>query len=480
MKNKIEKLDYLFNQDSINLKTFVLLLITSFLFYYSVIYGSGFYNDDVFRINSGPFGWETLGRYFATDIAQLYSLNNQVIVDASPLTWIISISLIGISAKLIYCKFNKDYKEYASSLSLLFIINPFFIQNLLYRFDNLGMILALFFSVLSFSLKDNKYSFLFKVIFLVIGLNFYQTFSNIFLSLLAIQVLLMGYKEKSYKEIISLIIYSSIVFILANIIYILELKFTGFNNSRGDLIPFNLNMFSAIYSNIVQGFKPFWEFWLPYKNIIRILIPFVALSILIKVSVKRLLSLLFCTLIMISSILGGMVFLQSVFTDPRGLHYFSALLMALGVIFIGANKNLKLLLLIPVFICFIFSYRVGNMQKIQASFEKPIFQELAVDLSSNKEIKTYFNIGSITFSNYIKDIRKMTPFNGFMTRDGWKTTGAINEYAPKGLVKFEWWSQSLKTLENYNNKKETLNLSIDKSPFYKIYTKGSNGWIVWL
>ncbi|GAA04864.1 glucosyltransferase domain-containing protein [Photobacterium leiognathi] len=480
MKNKIEKLDYLFNQDSINLKTVILLLITSFFFYYSVIYGSGFYADDVGRIDGGWFGWDDLGRYFATGIAQVYSLNSRVIVDVAPLSWIISISLIGISANLIYCKLDEEYKEYSFTLSLLFIINPFFIENLLYRFDNLGMILALFFSVLSFSLKDNKYSFLFKVIFLVIGLNFYQTFSNIFISLLAIQVLLMGYKEKKYKEIINVIIYSSAVFILSNIFYMLELKLIGFNNGRGNLIPLDINMFSAIYSNIVQGFKPFLEFWLPYKNIIAILIPFVALSIIIKLSIKRFFSLIFFALIMISSILGGMVLLERVFISPRGLHYFSAIFMALGVIFIGTHKNLKLLLLIPVFICFVFSYRVGNMQKIQASFEKPILQELAVDLSSNKEIKTYFNIGSIPYSNHIKNIRNRTPFNGFMSRNGWKATGAINEYAPHGLVKFEWSSQARKSREIYNNEKETLNLSIDKSPFYKIYTKGGNGWIVWL
>ena len=65
-------------------------------FYYPVIYAGSLYADDVFRVFQGSYGWSGLGRFFANDIAILYSGMNGDILDISPLTWFLCIGLIGL------------------------------------------------------------------------------------------------------------------------------------------------------------------------------------------------------------------------------------------------------------------------------------------------------------------------------------------------------------------------------------------------
>src|SRR5690625_7772912 len=98
----------MFNKKEYDLKTFLIIFFVALLFYYPVIYGSGFYADDVFRVNvyRKGVGWHYLGRHLATTIAQLYSNSRNLVVDASPLSWLASAALMAATAKLIYLSFN--------------------------------------------------------------------------------------------------------------------------------------------------------------------------------------------------------------------------------------------------------------------------------------------------------------------------------------------------------------------------------------
>lgn len=470
-----------FNYKEFDVKVFILLMVVSFLFYYPVVYGSGFYADDVFRVNASShgFGWHSLGRFFATAIALIYSNNTGLIVDATPLTWMLSIVMVGICAKLIYCKLNKDYKEFALPLSMVFLINPFLLENLLYRFDNFGMFLGLFFSILAFSLNQNKFSFAIKASLLLISLNFYQTFSNIFISLVAIELSLRAYKNVGSQKIKDYFLISIAVFMLANIVYYVELNLIGIP-SRGEMLPFELNSFVLIIKNYLDAFGRFVVFWSYSKWYVYFIFSLIIFSLIIsKADFKTYVTLLISSVLIFLSTLGAMALLKYPPLFPRTLHYFSPVMMFVTLVLIIGDSRLKWFMVVPVFVCFVFSYRVGNMQKLQSDFEKPIAYSLTADLLADKSIKKYYSIGNMPYSKYIKNVRSNTPFYGFMYREQWITVGILNEYAPKGLVVFEWSAEARKTHDRFNIEKPSMVLTVDKSPFYKIYKNNHEGWIVW-
>jgi hypothetical protein len=460
---------------------FYFFLLISFLFCFPVIYAQSFYADDVWRVSSGTFEWDGLGRYFATDIAQFYSLNIYSIVDSSPLSWMLSILVLSIAATLIYTKYNRLDAKLSVFFAVIFICNPFFIHNLLYRFDNLGMTLALFFTVLAFSFNTTTLGSLFlKVMSLVISLNFYQTFSNVFLGLLAIELLIRCVNNDDTKEIIKILLISILCFFIANVLYIIELKVFSLP-SRGELLKFELDSIIKIFHHYMAALTPFLHYWSKFNNIVLLIVPFLFISILkfvLKRDVKAIIGLLIAMIIVFISTIGAMALMENQFIYPRGLGYFPIIMMFMVSLMKMGHINLRWLMIIPIFTCFVFSYRVGNINQIQTKFEKPILAILTLDLHKFNSITSFYNIGGLPLSERAKSISKHTPFDGFLDREGWNTTGALREYGNRN-VKFEWSSAAKKSLHKYENKKDKLSLLIERMPFYKIYTDGEDGYIVW-
>ena len=78
---------------------------------------------------------------------------------------------------------------------------------------------------------------------ILICLNFYQTMSNIFIGLMGIEVLLMFQTKESYNKIIKFITSLMLIFLVANIIYFIEVKiFFSTAQGRSTILPFN-NLF---------------------------------------------------------------------------------------------------------------------------------------------------------------------------------------------------------------------------------------------
>jgi len=474
----------LFYCDKFFINAFTILQVISFSFFFPLIYGGGFYADDVSRVKTGYYGWDVLGRPLAKNIAEFYSLGSQQIVDVMPFGYILTIFIVGCSAYSIYCKFKVRYSEYASTLSALFIINPFLVENLLYRYDSLGMVLSLFFVTMAFTLKNGKIGFAVKMLLLVVAMNFYQTFSPLYVGLIAIEFLLFLNKFKNKRKSVIFLFSNLLVFLFANIIYFLELVLFDFTGGRGELLSFNVNLPWLVFINFTAAFKPFYAFWEHSYMYLAVVVPVIFFSI-VKLALQReckiLGGILISSMLVFMSGVGPLALLKVQFLAARGLSYFPVMLMTLSVIIIMGSKKAKWIMIIPVFACFVFVSRVGNMQSIQREFEKPILFSATKDLLAlkSKGVKKIYSIGSIPLSGYVLNTIKNTPFNGFMSRGMWVATGLMHEYGNNDL-KFEWSSaEGLVTKNRFMEMKNSLELSADHAPFYRIYSNGSEGWVVW-
>ena len=475
----------------LSLKIVGILVLFSFLFYFPVIYSQSFYTDDLYRILGGEYGWILLGRFLAYGISLVYSTNLAITVDAAPLTWVLSILIYGLSACCVFMKISSVKKEFALPLSIVFIANPFFIENLIYRFDSLGMALALFFSTLSFSMRWNLTSCFLKVVFLIVCLNFYQPFVNLFLGLVGIELaLLFSLQHQSYK-IFSIVYRSLIVFVIANILYFIQFKSIIYLLSylksftptvRDSFLPFDSLLILKILQNFAGAFDIFFEFWSDYAFYILVITPFLLLSItkiLKKKDFYTVLGLIFAVMFIFVSGIGPMAILEKQFLSPRALSYFPSVLMFFSLVLMINKKKYAWIMALPIFACLIFSYRVGNIHKLQREYETPIMMNLTKDLARLKKVETIDSVGAVRLAPFARNIIETTPFGGFLKRDAWITVGYIRMFGETRLA-FHWMSAHQRMEKEFWSIYPSIQPpALETDPFYKIYTQGSRAWIVW-
>lgn len=458
------------------------ILLSSLTFYFPILYAGVFFADDIYRINveSGGFIWEEQGRFLATLISYIYGGATNIVIDAFPLTWFINIILLSLSAYLLYKKFSGQKKDIAIYISLLFIINPFFTYNLYYRFDSIGMNLAVSFVIFSFYIRDTKSNFPLKVLLLIISLNLYQSAINLYLTIYSFYLFFAYIRDNNKEEFLKNVTLVILSYSLASALYFVELKILPMS-SRSTLVNFDSSLIYIVCKNNIKAISPFIEFWSYYKWYIIPVIPFSIIGLLIKFRFKYVLPLILCFFIFILSILGGLSLLKEGYYPPRVLNYFPFLLV---IIFIGLF-NLKLgskyLILLPIFACFLFNYRVGNVMRIQNFFEQPIFYSISVDIHKYKDIGKFYVLGSSPLSNFTKNIIEHTPFNAYLCRLSWNSAFRINEYTSRKIVDEQWGDVHEKIRAEFAKLKADNQLTLlkDNSPYYCLYKHKNVGYIDW-
>lgn len=463
-------------------KLLIIPLICS-LFYFPILYAGVFFADDIYRINvpSGGFNWEWHGRFLATLIAYIYSGTTNMVVDAYPLTWFINTFLFSFSIYLVYLKINNEAGASATWISVLLLINPFFTYNLFYRFDSIGMTLAITFAILAFYAPDSKNYFWIKVILLLISLNFYQSGINLFLSIYALFFFLSISKESNIRDFLKKYIFVILVYVSASILYYIELKILPMSN-RSALIPLDKYLLPTIINNHIKALKPFIEFWSYYKWYIVPILPFSLVGLLTFIKKKTFIFIFLCLLLFCFSILGGLCLIkENAYYNNRVLNYFPFFIIFL---YLGLNKlgdKFKYLIFLPVLACFLFNFRVGNVHRIQNLSEQPIFYSVSVDIYSHPEIKKFYVLGGVPISSFAKNLIKHTPFRAYLYRSSWNSAFRINEYVSRNIVENQWgdvhakMQKKFKTLRNNNE----LELIKRNYPFYCIYKNNDIGYIDW-
>lgn len=491
LKNRFNSYIYeILDLSQIRAKVVIYLILISLVFFYPVLYAHAIYADDLYRLKTGQYLWLADGRPLAYLVAKIYTLTNTYVIDPTPFNWIFAIIAIGLSAKLIYLYFQDNYKESSFLLASIFIINPFFIQNMLYRFDSIGMSLAIFFCVLSFSIKQ-KFFFT-RVFLLFVCINFYQPASNLFLGLIAIDTLMMFHCKYHYDGLKKRLLGGIGVFFIATLFYFFEKKlFLHVTPGRSDMLGLSMWLPYELFKNYINAFAPFFLFW--KMNFIFIL-PAIILMIvslfknaLFDKDIRLLGGYTLGFVIIFVSSLGFMAFLtyQIDFFQVRIYMYFPIIIMFIYIVCNGCFSRLAKIILIPIiFVCLIFSARVGNIQQLQSEFEKPIFYSLTEDIytiDKSYSLDKIYSLGQVPYSAFVANALSSTPFYGYMTRYEGDTKTRLLEYGnEKVQLKFQDSPESLRaTFEEQKKMKEIL-LVLDK-PYYNVYvnSKLHQGWIIW-
>ena len=208
------------------------------LFILPIIRANYFYVDDLGRALSGYLRWNTVGRPFASIFMESTNFNRWAVDDLAPLPQLMAIGFLAVASAWTSLCFRIKFGF--GLLPIVFIVcNPFFLENLSYRYDSVTMSVAVVLAMLPLALKtafdeiafdrtafDRLMLCVFIIISLVFCLNFYQPAINVFIVLACFTGLLDLRRLYLIQGIKNLLVnFASLA--AAMVVYKLELAFIG-------------------------------------------------------------------------------------------------------------------------------------------------------------------------------------------------------------------------------------------------------------
>jgi hypothetical protein len=158
---------------------FVLYLL---LILYPILRADRYYSDDLVRALDGFYGWDLNGRHLSMLVMRLLQFNLRHLVDISPLPQLGAIAVLAGIGVLIARRYAIDSPWLATLIAFPLGAQPFFLENLSYKFDALSMTLALFCALLPFlAFKNDRKGYLLGGVALFASLNLYQPALSAFL-----------------------------------------------------------------------------------------------------------------------------------------------------------------------------------------------------------------------------------------------------------------------------------------------------------
>src|SRR5262249_46718944 len=148
-----------------------------------------YYNDDLKRALIGRTGWDSNGRPLTTLLMKLLQFYDHALIDISPFTQIGAVAILAWAGVLIARRYAIRSPLVAALVAFPLGAQPFFLENLSYKFDSLSMSLALFLALLPVvALREDRRGWWLGVAALFASLCLYQPAFTAFLIFVLVEV----------------------------------------------------------------------------------------------------------------------------------------------------------------------------------------------------------------------------------------------------------------------------------------------------
>ncbi|WP_082782963.1 glucosyltransferase domain-containing protein [Acetobacter cerevisiae] len=433
---------------------FILLLLIGFIYILPRILSNSDYNDDIFRSTTGDANWWYYnGR--PLNVWLMRALNQNVIMaDCTPIPLILGATFFVFCCIIIIRYFLNGYNPATKViLCAAFIINPFFISNIFYKYDSLPMYMALILSIISVFINRNRSNIFLEILrslLIIAMLCFYQAALSLVFSLIAIDVCVnainakLNIRSEIYRLatiFLSYIIYSKII-----APHYIPASFSEMSQH----IPLNREGISILKNNIKISIDIILDFYhtkfmhlLSYFYFFVYLLGFLFIFcknyktnrknmfLLLGAYFSGICIILFCTL-------GLTVFLKNPDIKPRMLlGSFSFILSA--PLFLICISRTQIAQFLAILLCIgqiipalSLSYSFGNYITQASTHDEEVLRELEFHLThyiTNSQTKiTLLNDNTPTLSMKVKEnvhplIRKFMAIQGFGKNYTWYTQG---------------------------------------------------------
>ncbi|WP_430387570.1 glucosyltransferase domain-containing protein [Dyella sp. 20L07] len=178
------------------------------LILYPILRADRYYSDDLVRALTGFYGWDFNGRHLSMLVMRLLQFNLRQLVDISPLPQLGAIAVLAGTGALISRHYKISSPWLATLVTFPLGAQPFFLENLSYRFDALSMALALLCALLPFiACRPDRKGYLFGGVALFASLNLYQPALSAFLIFMLLEVVAGQIQEKPPRELLLTLAY---------------------------------------------------------------------------------------------------------------------------------------------------------------------------------------------------------------------------------------------------------------------------------
>ncbi len=413
--NFIEKLETI-SSNTRNRSIFKGLFFSFLIYAFPIMLADILYRDDIRRTLYGdPSTWYKDARPLMAFIVEFFNLGAPVF-DISPLTQILGVAILALALTLFSRKYFPEHSKKSAILCcMMFIISPFFLENLSYHFESLGMCLSLALYLILFSLPDRIQGislFVLTFLFSFCVLCLYQAAIGSFGALL----FLTGYlklNKINWKQFFSSALYMITGCLAAVVIYMLlvaplYVPEEGYQATHSAVITFSSEGIRQLVSNIFNfvlllRITFFTDIRLSgiYLSVALLLISLLSLYIYYKKqkqengNASSFSNLFFAFItpfcILVNAFLP-LTFLENTIIMPRSCISFNIFMLFIGILIISFARlkpgyRYVLLLFIPIYLFgYGFSYAYGNLLKSQRNYECFVAESIVNDLQKIKTI----------------------------------------------------------------------------------------------
>ncbi|WP_288476618.1 glucosyltransferase domain-containing protein [uncultured Pantoea sp.] len=382
-------------------RIFRIVLPLSLLYISWIVFTGRLYLDDLGRSLYGYTSWGQDGRP-ASDLIMSALSFGAPIFDITPLPQILSVIVLSAALSLWGAKYLPKAGIAASVACVLyFILSPFFLENLSYRYDSLPMSLSLAALLLPYGLKNSFWSPFFHFISVFVSLSFYQASISLFILLLIVDVIhaCPSKRDKGgLLYIIKQILVKALSLLAGFVFYKMVIAGSFASGSYSDehsrIIKLDSTFFNVLYNNTTVIFSLLLN---PLYKCSPFLFKFCALVLLasiIKISANSsalLKNKIINFLILFTLVVAGffscfahIALLKTPVLAPRVMISFTGFFLLFSYLVVKAfdSKKSQLTLLTPVILfSFILSFSYANASSSQKELDKLISTSIYNDIS---------------------------------------------------------------------------------------------------
>ena len=405
---------------------FAILLALYFLILYPILRANRYYDDDLKRALIGRTGWDSNGRPLTTLLMKLLQCYDSALVDISPLTQIGAIAILAWAGVLIARRYAIRSPWMAALVAFPLGAQPFYLENLSYKFDALSMSLAMLLTLLPvLAIKDNRRGWWLGILSIFASLSFYQPAINACLIFILLDVVLAQLDEKPPRQLMMQFLSRVLQVGVAMLVYelVIGIHIHGWVEKQSEKIH-GLHDLPVIKTNIVEFCtfigNSFNQQWWRYFNPVLILLLLFPIAVGLRYAVKAgrtqpawirvilFASSLLLPLAALACVFGPMLLLLKPEILPRVLMGVGALLAAGLIVMQAALRQwrrsdvwtLSAACMLALGMCVIAS-AYGNALGEQKNYEDQIGAHLAEDLAElrvDHPIHSFLLNGTIGYS----------------------------------------------------------------------------------
>lgn len=345
-------------------KALICVFFISALSLLSLIQANILYVDDIARVLGNIGLWDDDGRPISSFVSRAIQLG-EPLTDISPLPQIISIAFYSLSSIYLGKIFRVNNLFFLSLGGIIFVLNPFNLQNFAYIFDSLTMGLSVFISTAAFFVISiaierkilNKHIFLiFFLAFLLLlaSLCLYQSATSIYIAALTFYSLLKLVQDTSIKQSVKTFVFSMTILLCSLLAYIPIKNFYVKNNYilKKSTTPSLVDIPKTLIKNLIDSIENIYKL-LGNSNLLTLIIVLgiAVISTIILLAFKKFLSsikkslnlielsivicliLIYCFFIIFSFLGLSLVFVNPLY-EPRAYMGFSSII-AISCLFLA-------------------------------------------------------------------------------------------------------------------------------------------------